>query len=186
MAAHENCNDQAFRLSVYEAGHAITAYLLGHKIISIQLLPRPPMLVAEKTFANLSWNSFIGTLESRMMELFGGQIAEEIICEHSSCCAGDISRIDEISRILFALYSDDDIDLESSEDVLFEFEERTQEMFASQGVREAILPVAEYIYAQEEAGQIEIDGAAVIQEIEKYLPRPEKENSGFFGFLKRA
>ncbi len=186
MDISHDCQDHTFRLSVYEAGHAITAYLLNQKIISIQLLPRPPMLVAEKAFANLSWNSFIETLESRVMELFGGQIAEELICHHSSCCSGDISRIDEITRILYALYSDDDLDLESSEDILFELEERTQVMFAPQEVRDAILPVAEFIFAQEEEGVFEIDGKAVTREIEKVLPPPLKEKSGFFSFLKRA
>lgn len=97
-----DCLDDTFRLSVYEAGHAITAYLMEQKIVSVQMLPRPPMTFTDKAFTSHSWGSFIDILENRALELFGGQIAEDITCGSLSCCSGDISRIDEISRILEA------------------------------------------------------------------------------------
>ena len=165
-----DCNDTTFRLAIYEAGHAITAFLLSQKIVSIQMLPRPPVTVTEKTFSTFSWNSFTEILENRALELFGGQIAEQIYCDSTSCCSGDISRIDEISRILEALYSEDDVD---SEDILFDLEERAAEMFAPEVVRDAVLPIAQYLYDLEEAGHIEINGQDVTKVIEKYIPRPE-------------
>jgi len=183
MSDIHDCEDDAYRLSVYMAGHAITAYLLGQKIFFIQMLPRPPMMVAEKAFTSHNWDSFIETLETRVLELFGGQIAEEIVCGHSSCCPGDISRIDEITRILEALYSEDDLD---SEDILFDLEDSTQEMFASQQVRDAILPVAEFFLAHEEIGKMEVEGKAVTRVIEKFIPRPAKEKRGILQLLKLA
>ena len=159
------------------------AYLLGQQILSIQMLPRPPMMSAEKAFTSHNWDSFVETLENRVLELFGGQIAEEIICGHSSCCSGDISRIDEITRILEALYSEDDID---SEDILLDLEEQAQEMLASEQVRDALLPVAEFFLAHEEIGKIEMNGEAVTKVIEKFIPRPAKEKRGILELLKLA
>ena len=178
-----DCDDEAYRLSVYMAGHAITAYLLGQQITSIIMLPRPPMMLAEKAFASHNWDSFIETLENRVLELFGGQTAEEMICGHSSCCSGDISRIDEITRILEALYGEDDYD---SEEILFDLEDKTQEMFADQQVHDAILPVAEFFFEHEEAGEMEIDGKAVTRIIDQYVPAPEKKKQGILELLKLA
>lgn len=183
MNADKKCQDITFRLCVYEAGHAITAYLLEQKIVSIQMLPRPPMMMAEKAFRSHNWDSFIETLENRCLELFGGQIAEQFVCGTTACCAGDISRIDEITRILEALYSEDDLD---SEDILFELEDRTETMLAPQEVRDAILPIAEFLYAEEESGKSEVDGKDITRLLEQLIPRPEKESRGLLDMLKRA
>ena len=178
-----DCNDPTFRLSIYEAGHSITAYLLSQKIVSIQMLPRPPITVTEKTFSAFSWDSFIDTLENRVLELFGGQIAEQIICQGTSCCSGDISRIDEISRILEALYAEDEVD---SEDILFDLEERAIEMFSSDVVRDAILPIAQFLYDQEEAGHIEINGKDVTKLIATLIPRPPADKPSILQRLHLA
>ena len=92
------CADLAFRLAVYEAGHALTARALGLKIMSVRMLPRPPVLISDKAFANNDWESFIEMLEIRVIELFGGQIAEETACACNTCGIGDIARVDELSR----------------------------------------------------------------------------------------
>lgn len=180
---HPQCGDDTFRLCVYEAGHTITAYLLRQKIVSVQLLPRPPMTIAEKKFVSHSWDSFMDILENRALELFGGQIAEEEVCGSTSCCSGDISRIDEISRILAGLSVEDEVD---SEEILFELEDRAKEMFAPEHVREAILPVAEYLFEQEEADKMEVDGKAITKIIERYIPRPPEEKGGLLKLLKLA
>lgn len=182
-ASHERCGDDTFRLSVYEAGHTITAYLLRQKIVSVRMLPRPPMTIAEKKFISHSWDSFMDILENRALELFGGQIAEETICGSTSCCAGDISRIDEISRILAGLSVEDEVD---SEEILFELEDRAKEMFAPDYVREAILPVAEFLYEQEMDGHMEVKGRSVTKIIEQYIPQPPEEKRGLLKLLKLA
>lgn len=180
---HPRCTDDTFRLCVYEAGHAITAYLLNQKIVSVQMLPRPPMTIAEKKFISHSWDSFMDILENRALELFGGQIAEATMCGNTTCCAGDISRIDEISRILAGLSVNDEVD---SEEILFELEDRAIAMFAADGVREAIMPVAEYLYEQEEAGHMEVKGKAVTKIIARHIPRPPQEKGGLLKLLKLA
>ena len=174
--------NETFRLCVYEAGHTITAYLLNQKIVSVRLLPRPPMTFTEKKFISNSWASFMDILESRALELFGGQIAELVTCGSASCCSGDISRIDEISRILAGL-SPDEID---SEEILFSLEDRAKEMFSEDHVREAIVPVAEFLFEQEEAGHMEVPGADITAIIERYIPRPPQEKRGLLQLLKLA
>ncbi|OEJ67916.1 hypothetical protein [Magnetovibrio blakemorei] len=178
---HKQCSDATFRLSVYEAGHTITAYLLNQKIVAVRMLPRPPMTIAEKKFISNSWESFMDILENRALELFGGQIAEEMLCGNTTCCSGDISRIDEISRILAGLSVNEDYD---NEDILFSLEDRAIAMFAPEHVRNAILPVAKYLYDQDEAGEIEVSGKEVTKIIEQYIPRPPKEKGGLLSLLR--
>lgn len=183
IAKHPRIEDATFRLCVYEAGHTITAYLLNQKIVAVRMLPRPPMTIAEKKFISHSWDSFMDILENRALELFGGQIAEETICGSTSCCSGDISRIDEISRILAGLSVEDDVD---SEEILFELEDRAQDMFDNEDVLAAIIPVAEYLFEQEEAGHMEVGGKSVTKIIERYIPRPPEEKGGLLKLLKLA
>lgn len=178
-----DCQDTTFRLSVYEAGHAITAYLLDQKIVSIQMFPRPPMTFTDKHFDSHSWDSFIEILEIRVLELFGGPIAEGIVCQSSSCCTGDISRIDEITRILDALHGEDDID---SEDILFDLEDRAEEMFEPQNVKDTILPLAKFLYQQEMDGHIEIDGKEVTKIIKQHIPKAKPEKNGLLKLLRLA
>jgi len=180
---HPRCDDDTFRLTVYEAGHTITAYLLSQKIVMVRLLPRPPMTFAEKKFASNSWEGFMDILENRALELFGGQIAEQTICGNTTCCAGDVSRIDEITRILAGLSMEEEVD---SEEIWFELEDRALEMFAPDYVREAILPVAQFLYEQEEADHMEVDGKAVTKIIEQYIPRPPEEKGGLLKMLNLA
>lgn len=180
---HSRCSDDTFRLSVYEAGHTITAYLLDQKIVSVRMRPRPPMTIAEKKFISHSWDSFMDILENRALELFGGQIAEEMICGSTTCCSGDISRIDEISRILAGLSVEDQVD---SEEILFELEDRAILMFAPDQVRAAILPVAEFLFEQETDGHMEVRGKDVTRIIERYIPRPAKEKGGLLRMLRLA
>lgn len=99
----QDCSDLVFRLSVYEAGHALVAWSLGHTIVAVRMLPRPAVTETEKTFVSNNWKSFYDVLEFRAMELFGGQITEELTCGGTTFFTGDIPRIDEISRILSGL-----------------------------------------------------------------------------------
>lgn len=184
MKAHEtDCQDQTFRLCVYQAGHIITAYLLNQRVVSVCMLPRPPMTITDKAFTGNNWGSFVDILETRVLELFGGQIAESTICGNTSCCSGDISRIDEITRILEALYSEDDLD---NEDILFELEDRAEALFAPEHVRSAILPIATFLRSQDDQDVLEINGDDVIKIIELYIPRPPQKKPSLLERLHLA
>lgn len=173
------CQDNEFRLTVYEAGHALSARAMSLRIVSVRMLPRPPMLVSDKTVAGNNINALVQTLENRVIELFGGQIAEEYICSSHSCCSGDVSRIDELSRLIAGLTGEEDSDL-----VWFELEERANEIFNTPSYKEAILPVAEFLYEKTLDGADTIDGEELERELDKYVPPLEEKPSllKFFGF----
>ena len=175
----DKCSDPLYRLSIYEAGHALVAWALDQKIMFIRMLPRPCITVTEKAFVANSWESFCGILEYRVMELFGGQIAEDIMCKATTCCTGDIPRIDEICRILGGLYEEED-----HEDIFFRLEEGTNAIFADQRYRDAILPLADLLYSRETAGDLEIEGEAVEKVISQYVPKPRPEKKGPLAFLR--
>ncbi len=173
------CKDNEFRLTVYEAGHALCARAMSLRIISVRMLPRPPMLVSDKTVAGNNINALIQTLENRVIELFGGQIAEEYICSSHSCCSGDVSRIDELARLIAGLTGVEDSDL-----VWFELEEQANEIFKTPRYKDAILPIAEFLYKKTQDGADIIDGNELEQELDKYVPPLEQKSglSNFFGF----
>lgn len=145
------------------------------------MLPHPPMMVCEKPFANYSWNAHVETLENRILELLGGQSAEAIACGSASCCSGDRSRIDEITRILETLYAEDDL---GAQDILFDLKDRAQEMFAPKPVRDAIVPVAEFLFDQERDGYMKIDGKALTATIAKFIPQPIQKRRSLLKLLK--
>ncbi len=161
----DGCGDQTFRLAVYEAGHALTARALGLKLISVRMLPRPPVIVSDKAFATGKWDAFIETLEIRIIELFGGQIAEEHACGTHTCCSGDISRIDELSKLVAGLTGADD-----AETVMFDLEDAAREIFANPLYRDAIIPIAEFLYRRVNEGREIIDGDDIEAEISKHIP----------------
>ncbi len=158
--------DPTFRLAVYEAGHALTARALGLKLISVRMLPRPPVLISDKAFASGKWGDFIETLEIRIIELFGGQIAEEHACGTNSCCSGDIARIDELSRLVAGLKGNTD-----AETVMFDLEDAAREIFADPVYADAILPVSEFLYRRVSDGQEIVPGPDIEAEIDKHIPR---------------
>jgi len=164
------CGEHEFRLAVYEAGHALTARALGLNILSVRMLPRPPVLVSDKTFTNNDWNSFIETLEIRIIELFGGQIAEELACNCNTCGSGDIARIDELARLIAGLGEALD-----HETVLFDLEDVAQGIFADEKVRDAVLPIAEFFHARMMNKREEIPGSDIEAELDRYIPRKPKE-----------
>ncbi len=165
------CADQTFRLSVYEAGHALTARALGLKLISVQMLPRPPVLISDKAFAANKWDAFVETLEIRIIELFGGQVAEEFACGTHSCCSGDIARIDELSRLVSGLTGTKD-----AETVMFDLEDAARKIFADPVYHNAIVPIAEFLAQRVSEGREIIDGADLEVEIDRYIP-PEPPQS---------
>ncbi len=172
------CAEQEYRLSVYEAGHALAARALKLKIISVRILPRPPVLVSDKTFRGNNWASFIQTLETRVIELFCGQIAEELMCRASNCCSGDVTRIDELTRLIAGLQGGDD-----PESVWFALEDIADNIFADPQYRAAIAPVAEFLYGRFSAGDEEIDGVELERELDKHVPERVVEKRGLKGFL---
>lgn len=176
----DKCSDPLYRLSIYEAGHALVAWALGQRIVHIRMLPRPCETVTEKTFIANNWGSFCEILEMRVMELFGGQIAEEIVCGATACCTGDIPRIDEITRILGGLYEEED-----HEDIFFRLETRTQTIFADERYKQAILPIAELLYERESAGDLDIDGPSVEEVIQRFIPRVKQKPTGAMAFLSK-
>jgi len=170
------CTDETFRISVYEAGHALTARALGLKLISMRMLPRPPVLVSDKTFANNNWDAFIETLEIRIIELFGGQIAEHSICGTNSCCGGDIARIDELSRLIAGLR-----DIEDAESIMFDLEDAALKIFTDPTYRDAVMPMAEFLYHRASAGREIISGHDIEAELDKHVPAVPTP-----GWLKRV
>ena len=170
QALEGKCSDLAFRLAVYEAGHALTARALGLKILSVRMLPRPPVLISDKTFTNNDWGSFIEALEIRVIELFGGQIAEETACSCNTCGIGDIARVDELSRLIAGLNGDDD-----AETVMFGLEDIALKIFAKPEYKDAIIPIATFLADQVQAGQELIKGPDIESELDKYVPHPAKE-----------
>ena len=170
------CSDQTYRLAIYEAGHALTARALGLKLLSVKMLPRPPVLISDKHFATNDWGAFVETLENRIIELFGGQIAEEQCCGTNTCCSGDIARIDELARLVSGLTGAAD-----AEAVMFKLEDAAIEIFADQKYRDAILPVAEFLFRRVEAGREVIDGADIEAELDRHVPAAEQKT-----WLKRV
>jgi len=164
------CSDLAFRLAVYEAGHALTARALGLHILSVRMLPRPPVLVSDKTFNSNDWGSFVETLEIRVIELFGGQIAEETACSCNTCGIGDIARVDELSRLIAGLKGEGD-----PEAVMFELEDIALKIFAKPEYKDAIIPIATFMAERVEAGEELIKGPDIEAELDKYVPRAAAE-----------
>lgn len=173
QAPEGQCADLAFRLAVYEAGHALTARALGLKILSVRMLPRPPVLISDKAFANNDWESFIEMLEIRVIELFGGQIAEETACSCNTCGIGDIARVDELSRLIAGLDGEAD-----PETVMFDLEDVALKIFAKPEYRDAIIPIATFLAEQVKAGRELINGPDIEAELDKYVPRPAKQTWG--------
>lgn len=163
------CADLSFRLAVYEAGHALTARALGLTVVSVHMLPRPPMLISDKTFTG-QWDSFIEMLETRIIELFGGQLAEEYSCDSNTCFGGDVARIDELCRLVAGLGGDKD-----AETIWFDLEDVAINIFADDAYKNAILPVAEFLYQRVQDGREAIDGPDIEAEMNKYVPAPPKE-----------
>ncbi|MCP5368455.1 MAG: hypothetical protein H6907_13245 [Hyphomicrobiales bacterium] len=169
MDLDDKVTDPVFRLCVYEAGHALVARALDKKILRVRMLPRPPETVTDKVFRSNDWGSFYAVLEERALELFGGQLAEDIACGSTTCCAGDISRIDELTRIMAGLGGGE----ENPEDIYFRLEEQAGQIFSDPRFREAIVPLADYLYDCDSAGKLEIAGAAIEDLIDCFVPRPE-------------
>lgn len=163
------CAEQAFRLSVYEAGHALTARALGLRVISVRMLPRPPVLVSDKVFGG-DWESFIETLEIRIVELFGGLIAEEYTCASATCCSGDVARIDELTRLVAGLSQEGD-----HEFIWDKLEDVAQKIFDQQKNVDAILPIAEFLYQRVLDGEEVVNGEDVERELDKHVPFAAKK-----------
>jgi len=172
------CADLAFRLAVYEAGHALTARALGFKVMNVKMLPRPPILESDKVLEGSSQRALIPLLENRCIELFGGQIAEEHACKTSSCCSGDVARIDELTRLISGLDG-----RRTHEDIWFELEDVAIEIFENENVREAILPIAEFLYDEVEGGLHVVSGRKVEELMDELLGVPEKKRGGLLGKL---
>ncbi|CCQ75187.1 protein of unknown function [Magnetospira sp. QH-2] len=173
------CDDHAYRLAVYQAGHALVARALGHRIMTVRLLPRPPITITDKSFLHNNWDSFMDMLEARVIELFGGQMAEHMICGSHTCCTGDISRIDELTRLLAGLNEDTDY-----EDVFFHLEEVAQNIFTDSRTIDALLPLAEFLYEKELATEYEIPGEELDAIIDQYVDPIPQNNSRFSKLFK--
>ena len=175
------CAEQVYRLAVYEAGHALIARALNLRILSVRMLPRPPVLISEKAFSSHNWESLLETLEIRVMELFGGQIAEEITCKSNTCCSGDVARIDELARLIAGIG-----DERSPDEIWFDLEDAAREIFAQKGCSDAIIPIADFLYERMTTGRELVDGKDLEALMAEILPQPVKPGrlKGVFGFGK--
>jgi hypothetical protein len=172
------CADLAYRLAVYEAGHALTARALGFRVLSVTMLPRPPILESDKVLEGSSQRALIPLLENRCIELFGGQIAEEHACKTSSCCSGDVARIDELTRLVSGLDGK-----RTPEEIWFELEDVALDIFSSEKVRAAVVPIAELLFSEVGQGNNVIPGARVEALMDELLGRPEKARGGLLSRL---
>ncbi|GKY87501.1 hypothetical protein [Sinisalibacter aestuarii] len=176
------CADLGYRLAVYEAGHALTARAMGFEILSVTMLPRPPVLESDKVLHGNSLTALASVLENRCIELFGGQIAEQHACASASCCTGDVARIDELTRLIAGIEGD-----RSAEEIWFELEDVAERVFADQRIRDAILPLAEFLYGEVEAGRPVVPGAQVEAMLDDLVgPRPDRSRKGLRRFLSRT
>ncbi len=172
------CSDLSYRLAVYEAGHALTARALGFKVLSVKMLPRPPILESDKVLHGSSLRALSAVLENRCIELFGGQIAEEHACQTSSCCSGDVARIDELTRLVSGLDG-----RRTPEDIWFELEDVAQDIFSHENIREAILPLADFLHDEVDSGHHVVSGQRVEALMNELLGPPEKARGGFLARL---
>jgi len=164
------CADLNYRLAVYEAGHALTARSMGFEILSITMLPRPPVMESDKILRGNTLGSLIEVLENRCIELFGGQIAEQHACGTNSCCSGDVARIDELCRLISGIEGKRD-----AETIWFELEEVAERVFSDERTHDAILPLAEFLFAEVEAGRPAVPGDLVEAKLDELVaPRAGK------------
>ncbi len=112
------------------------------------------MLASDKTISGNGIDGLLKTLENRVVELFGGQIAEDHVCGTND-----------------------------KDDVWFELEDTALEIFKNQAYRDAILPIATFLNDQVEAGATEINGALIDAELNKHLPDAPKKKTGLGGFF---
>lgn len=162
------CADLNYRLAVYEAGHALTARAMGHEVLAITMLPRPPLMESDKILRGNTLNSLIEVLEARCIELFGGQIAEQHACGTNSCCSGDVARIDELCRLIAGIDG-----MRDAESIWFQLEEMAEKVFSDQQTHDAILPFAEFLFAEVEAGRPKVPGKLVEAKLDE-LVAPRK------------
>ena len=164
------CADLNYRLAVYEAGHALTARAMGHEVLAITMLPRPPLMESDKILRGNTLNSLIEVLENRCIELFGGQIAEQHACGTNSCCSGDVARIDELCRLVAGIDGKRD-----AETIWFQLEDIAERVFSDERTHDAILPLAEFLYAEVEAGRPAVPGDLVEAKLDDLVaPRKGK------------
>lgn len=176
------CADLGYRLAVYEAGHALTARAMGFTILGITMLPRPPVMESDKILRGNGLRALAEVLENRCIELFGGQIAEEHACGTNSCCSGDVARIDELTRLISGIEGD-----RTPEEIWFTLEDVALDLFDDQRRREAILPLAEYLHAEVEAGRPMVPGGRVEALLDELVgPREGRGKRGLAGLFARA
>jgi hypothetical protein len=169
------CADLDYRLAVYEAGHALTARALGFRVISVRMRPRPPIMESDKVLGN-TFRSLTAVLENRCIELFGGQIAEDHACATASCCTGDVARIDELCRLISGLDG-----RRAPEDIWFELEDVALDIFRAPKMRDAILPLSDFLFAEVARGETIVPGARIEARMDDLLgPGPKRG-----GLLKR-
>ena len=180
--SERHCDDLAYRLAVYEAGHALTARALGLNILSITMLPRPPVMASDKVMRGSLLSGLTSVLENRCIELFGGQIAEHHACHSATVFSGDVARIDELCRLISGIEG-----RRTVEEVWFALEDVAEEVFADDRFRGAILPLAEFLYNEVEAGRPVVPGDKVETLLDELVePRPSKGAKAFAArFLSR-
>lgn len=174
------CADLSYRLAIYEAGHALTARALGFEVLSVKMLPRPPMLESDKVLKGGSIRALTDLLANRCIELFGGRIAEDHACQSSSCCDGDTARIDELCRLIAGLQGGD------PEEIWFELEDVALDIFSNEKVRDAIVPIADFLYERVEAGRPVVDGAEVEALMDRLLDKRPEKKKGLGRLFARA
>jgi len=173
-AVERRCDDLAYRLAVYEAGHALSARALGLSILNITMLPRPPVMASDKVMRGSLLSALTSVLESRCIELFGGQIAEHHACHSATVFSGDVARIDELCRLISGIEG-----RRTVEEVWFELEDVAEAVFADDAIRAAILPLADFLFNEVEAGRPVVPGEKVEELLDGLVgPRAGKGSRG--------
>lgn len=181
-AAQRHCDDLGYRLAVYEAGHALSARALGLTILSVTMLPRPPVMASDKILRGNTLHALTSVLENRCVELFGGQIAEQHTCASGTAFSGDVARIDELCRLISGIDGQ-----RTPEEVWFDLEDVADGVFADEKVKAAILPLAEFFYSEVEAGRPVVPGDKVEAYLDTLLGAREKRGkSRLSGLFSRS
>ena len=176
------CADLDYRLAIYEAGHALTARALGFEVLNVTMRPRPPILESDKVLKGNTFRALVEVLENRCIELFGGQIAEEHACQSASCCSGDVARIDELCRLIAGLQGTGE-----PEEVWFELEDVALKIFEDEQVRDAIVPIADFLFDRVAAGETIVPGTDVEAVMDTLVgARPDKRGRGLGRLFKRG
>ena len=155
---------------------------MGFEVLAVTMLPRPPVMESDKILHGNSLQlADRGCWKTAASSCSAARSPKQHACGTNSCCSGDVARIDELTRLIAGIDGK-----RSHEDILFELEDVAIDIFKPQAVRDAVVPIAEFLYSQVEAGHQVIPGSRIEKIMDDLVGVTEKPKAGgFFGRLVR-